>query len=666
MKTWQHSLLLLLSFVPACGTGGGDDGAASPGDIASSIEDAIARGGAAGVPPAEYDARSVGPSTTTVDTYADGTSWDCTVQKMSIQQNPDEFVALQPTTGVIYPGALLQGASLLSEDPRPIGVKRGGGRIVYDVVVGGGARDVQKDLDEVTFGNVVQAQDDLLTQLNDTNAAVPARLSTSVDVFDSTEEMAAALHLSTKLFGAKLKASLELSKEKRVSRVVGQLTQTYFTVKFERPAKADDFFAPGTKPADVQPFVGKGNPATYVDSVTYGRRAYFVVESESSKQDLKAAVEAKFAGTSIEGKLELKNAVSSASLRFVALGGPSAAILSAIASASNSAGSTTPASQTIDPSGDGKPLVIAPTESEGPLDTFRRYLGNQDAWVFSKANPPVPISYVVRNVLDDTIVKMDAGTEFEKRSCSPRIGPTKTGLVLDATRATFAPGGNLASWPSSTDARGPMDLGRAGTLTRGDLNGRAAISFNDGDAGAKGMDCGFLVDHDYAMAFVLRSRRVRGTQEMFFTSGYDDGRTGNYLHFGWSADGGDKLSLGHLVADTAFAYNGTGEGAVLFVNYRKNEGFSAWANGVALTPNGGSGDPAATPFRGASACAVGTTQFDGRSGYPSVVQSLVGEVRGYRAALGDSERQVVECELAAKWGLPMGARCFDGKPVSAY
>lgn len=665
MKNW-HLSLLLLSLVPACGSSTVDDDAASPGDIASSIEDALARGGAAGLPPAEHEARSVGPATATVDTYADGTSWDCTVQKMSIQQNPDEFVALQPTTGVIYPGALLQGASLLSEDPRPIGVKRGGGRIVYDVVVGGGARDVQKELDEVTFGNVVQAQDDLLTQLNDTNAAVPARLSTSVDVFDSTEEMAAALHLSTKLFGAKLKASLELSKEKRVSRVVGQLTQTYFTVKFERPSNMNDFFAPGTKPADLQPFVGKGNPATYVDSVTYGRRAYFVVESESSKQDLKAAVEAKFAGTSIEGKLELKSAASNASLRFVALGGPSAAILSAIASASNSAGSTTPASQTIDPSGDGKQIVVAPTENEGPLDTFKRYLGNQDAWVFSKQNPPVPISYVVRNVLDDSIVKMDAGTEFEKRSCSPRIGPTKTGLVLDATRATFAPGGNLSSWPSSTDVPGPTDFGRAGTLTRGDLNGRAAVSLNVGDAGAKGMDCGFLVDHDYAMAFVLRSRREIGTDEMFFTAGSDSRNKGQYLHFGWSSSGGDKLFFGHFDADAAFAYNSTGEGAVIFVDYRKGEGFTAWANGVSLTRNGGGGDAAATPFSGSSNCAVGTTFFNGRSGFPSVVRSLVGEVRGYRAALGDSERQVVECELAAKWGIPMGARCFDGKPVSAY
>jgi thiol-activated cytolysin len=98
--------------------------------------------------------------------YPDGSQWSCTVQHYAMKDDPESFVTLNPTAAVVWPGSLVQGGSLAGGSPEPIAVPRAGGTVLLNLVNSGGgaaAKTYQVKLDEITQGNVVDAQNRILS-----------------------------------------------------------------------------------------------------------------------------------------------------------------------------------------------------------------------------------------------------------------------------------------------------------------------------------------------------------------------------------------------------------------------------------------------------------------------------------------------------------------------
>ena len=149
-----------------------------------------------------------------------------TTTEYDVVNNPDDFVTLDPWSD-IYPGALIQGASLANGIPSIISIysKRKPGRIYMSFVNGGSMDEHYKEV-EMRGSEVIKAQNELLAEHLSGGANTASRTSFEIANVSSVEEMALKLGVNLKIFGAKLHSEFGNSWSKERSYVAVKLHQT--------------------------------------------------------------------------------------------------------------------------------------------------------------------------------------------------------------------------------------------------------------------------------------------------------------------------------------------------------------------------------------------------------------------------------------------------------
>ena len=313
------------------------------------------------------------------ETDADGTRYVCTTEHRSVVDAPADYATFDPNAEVVYPGSLLQGSTLGGASAEPIVVHRTGGKITIDLV--NGSKSVAADVEVMDHSNVIQAMNDIIAA---NSGELPAAFTYNFSEVQSTEQMALNMGVNVKTLTSKVKAKLSFSSDREYHRYLVELNQRYYTMSFDLPAHLDDLFASDVTPADLIRYVGPGNPATYVSSVTYGRRFYLLVESTSSTRDISAAIDASYSAALAGGSAHLdgtyvKN-LSNVNIKVFALGGDDGLALSTF---------------------------------NGDLDQVASFLTDGGS-----ITNGVPLSYVVRNVADNSTVFVKVATDYELKRCS--------------------------------------------------------------------------------------------------------------------------------------------------------------------------------------------------------------------------------------------------------
>ena len=127
--------------------------------------------------------------TTSLDSVINNdTLWACVTETYSVVQGLQEFPLFNPNSSVVYPGNLLQGATLLNATPDVIVVDRAGGTFSIDVLSGG--NNLTETVPEVTKSNVIQALNDII---DNAPSDVPANISFLIQEVNSEKELAFAL-----------------------------------------------------------------------------------------------------------------------------------------------------------------------------------------------------------------------------------------------------------------------------------------------------------------------------------------------------------------------------------------------------------------------------------------------------------------------------------------
>ena len=324
------------------------------------------------------------PSNDTIaeETYTDvvgNETFFCNTKTISVTEAPGSFPLFDPNADIIYPGNLLQGASLENATPDPIPVKRAGGTIVMTLL--NRSDSVSRYIPEVSLSGVIQAQNDILSTANDT---LPARFSFTMEEVNTTEELALSLDVKAQYLKVKVGASMDFSSDKTYNRFLVKLNQSYFTMAYELPTSYDEVFAPEVTPSDLTPYIGVGNPGAFISSVTYGRIFYLLIESTSSKEEMRASLDASFnaavSSGSLSAEAEYISELNSVRVKAYAMGGESSDAISAI---------------TTD------------------FDELKNFLARGGS-----INTGVPISYVVRSLSNPSkIVNVKLATEYDVSEC---------------------------------------------------------------------------------------------------------------------------------------------------------------------------------------------------------------------------------------------------------
>lgn len=356
-------------------------------------------------------------------------NWVCTTKTYDVTKAPDEFPLFDPNSELIWPGNLLQGKSLTHATPTPIPVERGGGTIVV-TLNNGAPKGVSRTVPVVSLGSIYDAANDII---GNNSGPLPARFNFATERVESDQQLAIATNLSweaKQLWNMKGGLSIDVNTRRNYSKFLVKLNQSFYTVAFELPTSPDQLFAAGAVPADLAPFVGPGNPATFISSVTFGRIFYLLIESTESADSVAASINLSFSGAlgSIADttKVRYVNKLDSLRTTAYALGGDANKALRAVTSS---------------------------------LDSLKDFLAEG-----GDIRTGVPISYVVRSVQHpEQIVKVGLNATYDVRDCRPifeTFGNPVIWLQADDPTLVTDASGRLTRWPDRSGKENDAYLDR--------------------------------------------------------------------------------------------------------------------------------------------------------------------------------------------------------------
>ena len=218
---------------------------------------------------------------------------DFTVSKTPFTSNitVEELAGFNPNIGVIWPGALVQGSSLISGTLAPINVKRSEINLLLSTLGQPYNELNPTDLHVInpSAGNVERARVKLMQK----GFIIPAKLSQTYKQFYSLEHAMTQIGANISYLGSNLKAQLQSENYASQSNIVVSFAQEYYTIVVEPLTSPTSFFGEKINIDDITPYSDTlNNPITYIQSVTYGRLGLLLSSSKETFSDLKKSLDA--------------------------------------------------------------------------------------------------------------------------------------------------------------------------------------------------------------------------------------------------------------------------------------------------------------------------------------------------------------------------------------
>ena len=304
----------------------------------------------------------------------------CTTRTVSVEDGNGEFPLFSGSSDVIYPGSLLQGATVQDATPAPIVVRRAGGTISYNLNNGNLSSSV--DIDEIKRSTVQSAMNQIIAR---SGSVVPANFQLDIDEVQSEQQLALELGIDIQGLTEKVSASMKFNYDREYNRFLVKLKQVYYTVSFDLPTSLDQIFHPEVEPQQLANYIQEDNPGAFVSSVSYGRIFYMLLESTSSKAEFDVNLNLALGSfaNSPSGQLDARalNQLQDIRVQLIAYGGDSQGTFQLL--------------------------------GEDTVDNIARRLA-QDTDI----RAGLPISYVVRSLeRPDQVVGTRLATQFGVRNC---------------------------------------------------------------------------------------------------------------------------------------------------------------------------------------------------------------------------------------------------------
>lgn len=346
----------------------------------------------------------------------------CRQVDYDLDQNFDEIAILRPTTGIVWPGALVKAnAALLNGMPEPLTLDPAPVTLAVDLPGIGDHGTLV--VDKPSNSSVQAAIAGALSWWND-NAYIdgyrnPASSSYQSSASFSQEQLALDVKLNVKWASGSVASQFNYSSSTTQSVAAAVYKQVFYTVTLDTPSEPAAMFAETVMPSQARAQLIDASPPAYVSTVSYGRILLFRLESSEaiSSTDMKAALD--YAGgvsVSAEVGLKLQSILNKSALKVVAIG--------------------------------GDPEPVAELVRNPTFNTMADIIAATA--VYTKSNPGVPIAYTVRFLKDNSIAKMGYTTSYTATDCnlwkSSRFTIHHSGAYVARAYARYYP------WKTATQA----------------------------------------------------------------------------------------------------------------------------------------------------------------------------------------------------------------------
>jgi thiol-activated cytolysin len=297
---------------------------------------------------------------------------ECVVEMYKAAPGYDEMLTLDPTTDVIYPGAMLKGESIPTGEY--IGINGGRAPITLSVSLENLNGSPSVRIDDPRLSTVRAGVKDLLQQ--GVTGATAAELVYETRQVYSEQHLNLALGANYRGATKSVSSSFNFSSSSYQYKYVIKYLQVYYTIDLDLP----DNNNPSALFSAV-PVLNSTSPVI-VSSVKYGRMVLYTVESNYSQSEIQAAFNASFASADGSVDASYQKVLSESSIKGIVIGGSGA-----------------DAAQIVD----------------GPQGVYN-YIA--EGGNFSAESPAAPLAYTLRYIRQDfPVARVVLATEYPVRTC---------------------------------------------------------------------------------------------------------------------------------------------------------------------------------------------------------------------------------------------------------
>lgn len=311
-----------------------------------------------------------------IDSAETSGDYVCSVKRYKAAPGYDELFLMDPTTDVIYPGAIIKGESIPTGEYIPVVADRK--PMTISVSLQNIAGSPSRTIEEPKLSTVREALNDILSA--DVTGATPAKVSFEIEEVYSEQQLSIAVQGNYQNSFVDVAGSFDFTRQDIRSRLVVKFLQIYYTVDMDLPQNPDDLF-------DELPSMeslGSTSPL-YVSTVTYGRMVLFTVESTYSSTEINAALNAAFNSGVQSGSISVdahyQKIIDNSTMKAFILGGS------------------------------GSSAVQSVNGIEGIVE-FITSGGD-----YSKESPGAALSYKLRFLKDNSVANIILSSEYNVRQC---------------------------------------------------------------------------------------------------------------------------------------------------------------------------------------------------------------------------------------------------------
>lgn len=238
------------------------------------------------------------------DCPADGQEGEefCSYVHYSETTHAHDFVAFQPNSATLWPGNVVRGDDAQNGILSPIGLSRA--PMTFSVSLESLDGSPVGHMEEPKLSSFRDERNRILDQ--GTSGPVPAQLTYDIVDVHSESQVAVSVGGSVDWFSGGLSSMFDFENKQESTKILVDFTQAYYTIDVDAPGLPSDFFTDDVTIDDLENFAGEGDPPMYVQSITYGRRVLFAVESSYSEQDVRFAFDASFNAFVVGGGVQIE------------------------------------------------------------------------------------------------------------------------------------------------------------------------------------------------------------------------------------------------------------------------------------------------------------------------------------------------------------------------
>ncbi len=351
-----------------------NDNSSQPNIEPTSMDDLVRQAGVLNTSVNEHKTEL--SSKTFLNQIENGNKWNISETRYSLAKNiGDAILPLNPNAGTLWPGALVQG----NEVPNGILNSLGDNilRKPITITVESGTSFIgNRTIENPTKASYAEALNSLL---NEKNVKGAAKQQLMFKFAHSKEQAALELGFSAKWL-ASFNANFETRNNSEEKSVFLLFKQTYFTVSTSEPTRPSDYFSDDFNFQNISHIVKPSNPLCFVSSVDYGRIILVKMsyKGNESFDKVEANVKDDFGAFETGGSYNSSSISQNSTFEGLIIGGSNGAASRAFSSRSLS-----------------EIFKLIQEESE-----------------FTTNTPAFPISYVVKNMANNSIVKIGESTEY--------------------------------------------------------------------------------------------------------------------------------------------------------------------------------------------------------------------------------------------------------------